>query len=64
MKIKPQFGLDVGVSKGGYLRIAQSRPGEDGEDVVLLSPNEARLLIEELQVMSDGDWWWSFEAEK
>ena len=64
MKIKPQFGLDIGVSKGGYLRIAQSRPYADGEDIVLLSPNEARLLIEQLQEMSGGDWWSSFEAEE
>jgi hypothetical protein len=64
MKIKPQFGLEVGVSNGGYLRIAQSRPFESAEDVVLLSPNEARLLIDELQAMSDGDWWSSFEAEE
>lgn len=62
MKVKPQYGFEVGISVGGYLRIAQTIQPE-GESLILLSPNEMRLLIDALSDLSDGDWWSSTEAE-
>lgn len=63
MNIKPQYGLEVGISRGGYLRIAQTVPDTE-ECVLLLSANEVRLLIEVLQAHADGDWWSSFEKDE
>ena len=63
VKVKPQYGFEVGISVGGYLRIAQTIDTE-GESLILLSPSEVQLLITALSEVSDGDWWSSTEGEE
>ena len=62
MKVKPQFGMEVGVSGNGYLLITQTRPGEN-EEMVLLSLSEALALKTALEKMAGGDWWNQFEDD-
>lgn len=63
VKVKPQYGFEVGISVGGYLRIAQTIDPE-GESLILLSPSEMHLLIDALSELSGGDWWSSTESEE
>ena len=59
MKIKPQFGLEVGISNGGHIRLGQDRSELCEQHVVLLSPYEAEMLISELtQLLDVKDQWW------
>jgi hypothetical protein len=50
MKIKESYGLHIGVSNGGHIRLEQKREF-DGDAVILLSAQEARLLISELRAL-------------
>ena len=59
MKIKPQYGFEVGISVGGHIRLAQCRDETYGEQVILLSPREVQLLAAELRLlMKLKDHWW------
>lgn len=66
MKIKPQFGLAVGISNGGHIRLAQGREETYEEQVILLSPSEAQQLAGELIRLIDikDDWWSSLESDE
>ena len=66
MKIKPQYGLAVGISIGGHIRLAQGREETYEEQVILLSPSEAQELVAELIQLLEtkDDWWSSLESEE
>ena len=50
MKIKQGYGLQIGLSIGGHIRLEQQDyAGRDTPSVVLLTEHESRILIKELQ---------------
>lgn len=64
MKIKPSFGLDIGISDGGYVRLAQLDTVDYDEKVILLSMSEIKILRDELDsLIADDDWWSNSEDE-
>lgn len=64
MKIKPQYGLDVGFSNGGYVRLEQDNPNSVEDSIILLGPSEVIALHTALSKLLDGDWWVATEDEE
>jgi len=60
MKLKQTFETETYISEGGYYAIKQ-----DDEAIVLLSPEQLRLLIADMSeaISGDADWWTSEEKE-
>ena len=48
MKIKQGYGLEIGVSNGGHIRLEQQDSLGGDANVVLLTEHETRILIKEL----------------
>ena len=58
MKIKAQHETEAYVSESGYYAIKQQREIL-GEQIVLLSPKQLELIIEDMTAAIDyqADWW-------
>jgi hypothetical protein len=61
LKLKPSFETDVYVTEGGYVAIQQPDPDDDTKLVsVLLSADQLRDIILELQTLEDDRKSWEF----
>lgn len=57
IKLKATHETEVYISRGGYLAISQD--SGDGEDsIVILSPEQARVVAKEItRQLEDTSWW-------
>lgn len=63
MKLPAAYATDVYINNGGYLSIAQNTP-EDGDVIVALSRDQARLVAAEIMRLdADGSAWAADDGE-
>lgn len=63
MKLKSTYETEVYISDGGYLAIAQPDPMGGEAQIVLLSPEQARLVARKLEEAASDDGWWQAGEE-
>ncbi|WP_343726668.1 hypothetical protein [Burkholderia seminalis] len=57
IKLKPSYETEVYISQGGYLTIKQDT-GIGKEAIVMLSPEQAKAVANELfRQLDDTSWW-------
>ncbi|MCS6490766.1 hypothetical protein NX872_21150 [Burkholderia thailandensis] len=64
MKLKATYETEVYISNGGYLAIKQKDHLGNEDPVVILSPDQARAVMNEFQrLLDDPSWWNEIENE-
>ncbi|SDR17222.1 hypothetical protein SAMN05445850_3111 [Paraburkholderia tuberum] len=59
MKLKATYETEVYTSQGGYLAIRQTNSCMGEEQTILLSPEQAKLVVQGInQHLKDESWWW------
>lgn len=57
MKIRATYETETYLSESGYFAVRQERHNEE-DQIVLLSPSQLTLLIEEMKLaVQDQEWW-------
>ena len=57
MKIRATYETETYICQGGYFAIKQDQCGED--QIIMLSPSQCELVIEEMKKAVAEQGWWS-----
>lgn len=63
MKLKGSYETEVYISTGGYLCIKQEDRLRGGDSIVMLSPEQARLVVQEISSCLEDTTWWECGRE-
>ncbi len=64
LKLKSAYATEVYISNGGYLTIKQEDPAQQEDHHIMLTPEQAELVLKEmLELIKSKDDWWQVAEE-